>query len=354
MHVARRLTSAALAAGLLLAGCGADDAATADVDVAQGWTLALVRDDLERPTQLATDGETVYVAELSGEEDAGTGRVRDLGGPSGEGTPRLVLDGLLVPTGLAVLAAGGFVVQEGRDVVRYDLRAEPDPMLAPDAARTVLVDDLPWNGRSQGSLTLLDDGRLLHSATHEGEEPDLTPGSGAVYVSPVDGSSAPQLVAGGFKVPYAAGVGPDGRLWVTDVGDGRVDGQQVVEELHVFDGVDTHAPATGGWPLCTGRNVPVAEFGADLNHCADLPEPAALFPPRSTPTGLAIGADGRVLVSLFTTPSVRGGVVEVHEDGTVTDVLRGLETPHDLLALDDGSYLLTTHLGGQLFRLTPP
>lgn len=355
MRVGRRTILAVLTAGLALTGCGGDDPVSS-FDVAQGWTVTLVRDDLERPTQLATDGDTVYVAELSGEETAGTGRVRDLGGPLGDGAPLLVLDDLPVPTGLVVLPDGGFVVQEGRELVRYDLLEEPGQLTAPERERTVLSADLPWNGRSQGALTLLDDGRVLHSSTHEGEEPDLTPGSGAVYVSPVDGSTEPEVVAIGFKVPYAHAVGPDGSVWVTDVGDGRVDGAQVVEELHRFAAIAPGAdePPHGGWPICTGDNVPIAEWGATVEDCTVTEAPVATFPPRSTPTGLAIGDDGRVLVSLFTTENVTGGVVEVAADGTVTDVLRGLETPHDLLALDDGSFLLTTHLGGQLFRLTPP
>lgn len=353
MRGVRRLMAVAVAAGLVLTAC-ADGDAMAGVDVAQGWSLGLVRDDLERPTQLATDGETVHVAELVGEEGAGNGRVRDLGGPIGEGTALLVLDDLVVPTGLVVLDDGSFVVQEGRELARHDLLDEPDAMVAPAAERSVLTGDLPWNGRSQGSLTLLDDGRVLHSSTHEGEEPDLTEGSGAVYATAPDGSGDPEPVAVGFKVPYAHAVDGDGRLWVTDIGDGRVDGVQVREELHRFDAFGGDDVPHAGWPMCTGGNVPVAQWGATEADCAATQVPVATFPPRSTPTGLAIGADGRVLVSLFTTPTVRGGVVEVHQDGTVSDVVRGLETPHDLLALDDGSFLLTTHLGGQLFRLTPP
>ncbi len=348
MARARRTIVAALAAGLVLAACGEDT--TDELDVAAGWSVELVREDLDQPTQLAlhADGERVLVAELSGEEGAGTGRVRDLGEGGTADLPLVLLEDLVVPTGLVAVDEATLLVQEGRDLVRWDLAAAGGP------SRSVLVGDLPWNGRSQGTLTLLDDGRVLHSSTHEGTEPDLVPGSGAVYATPVDGTGAPELVAVGFKVPYAHAIGTDGRLWVTDIGDGRVDGQQVLEELHVFEGVDTTSPATGGWPLCTGRNRPVVEYGASQRACTDLPQPAAVFPPRSTPTGLAVTGDGRVLVSLFTTTTVRGGVVEVAPDGTVTDVVRGLETPQDLLPLPDGSFLLTTHLGGMLYRLTPP
>lgn len=346
----RRAIAAALAAGLVLAACGQD--ATSQLDVADGWDVQLVRADLDRPTQLALhpDGERVLVAELSGAEAAGTGRVLDLGVGGRADVPAVLLEGLVLPTGLVAVDGTTLVVQEGRELVRWSLSPSEQGV----ERRTVLVGDLPWNGRSQGTLSLLEDGRVLHSATHEGIEPDLTPGSGAVYATAVDGSGGPQLVAVGFKVPYAHAVSDDGRLWVTDVGDGRVDGAQVQEELHVFEAVDPTTPATGGWPTCTGRNRPVVEYGATAGDCVDLPQPAAVFPPRSTPTGLAVGRDGRVLVSLFTTPMVPGGVVEVAAGGTVTDVVRGLDTPQDVLALPDGTFLLTTHLGGELYRLAPP
>ena len=348
MHGARRRAAAALAAGLLLAGCGSST--PDELEVAEGWTIELVRDDLEQPTQLAlhADGERVLVAELSGEEEQGTGRVRDLGVGGTADAPQVVLEDLTLPTGLAAVDERTLLVQEGRDVVRWDVVEDGEP------ERSVLAGGLPWNGRSQGTLTIFGDGFVLHSATHEGEEPDLVEGSGAVYVTPADGSAEPTLVADGFKVPYAHAVDGAGRLWVTDIGDGRVDGEQVLEELHVFGSVDPEDPASGGWPLCTGNNRPVVEYGATRRTCEDLPLPAAVFPPRSTPTGLAVTGDGRVLVSLFTTTTVRGGVVEVDADGTVTDVVRGLQTPQDLLPMPDGSYLLTTFVGGELHRLTPP
>ena len=351
MWAARWTVALVLAAGLALAACG--QGMSDEVEIAAGWTVELVRDDLDRPTQLALapGGTRVLVAELSGEEEAGSGRVRDLGPGGTADAPQVLLDDLRLPTGLVALDDQALLVQEGRELVRWDLAGASDGV---DDERTVLAGDLPWNGRSQGTLTLLDDGRVLHSATLAGPEPDLVAGSGAVYATPVDGSGAPELVAVGFNVPYAHAVGDDGRLWVTDVGDGRVDGQQVLEELHAFDRIDAGQPVTGGWPLCTGRNRPVVEFGATQRDCADLPLPVAVFPPRSTPTGLALAADGGVLVALFTTQTVRGGVAAVQPDGTITDVVRGLVTPQDLVALPDGSFLLTSHLGGELYHLTPP
>jgi glucose/arabinose dehydrogenase len=81
--------------------------------------------------------------------------------------------------------------------------------------------------------------------------------------------------------------------------------------------------------------------------------PFATFPPRSTPTGVAVLPDGRVLVALFTAAFVEGGVVEVAPDGTVRDILTGVRNPQDLLLLPDGSVLLTAHTEGRLLRLVP-
>lgn len=346
---------AAVAVTAVVAACAPDSPAD-DMAALGGWTLEVVRTDLDGPTQLALgpDGSTVYVAELAGEEDAGTGRVLVLGRDGGADLPIVALDGLETPTGLVVLDDATFLVQEGRALVRHDVEgaiAAGEP--TPDAVRTVLVEDLPWNGRSQGTLTLLDDGRVLHSATHEGAEPDLVEGSGAVYATPVDGSATPELVATGFKVPYAHAIDEDGRLWVTDLNEGRADGVQLPDEVHRFEGVAA-APSDGGWPRCAGSNDPVDDFGFGAADCEDLPPPAVVLPARSSPTGIAI-AGGRVLVALFTTPfAVDGRVVEVGDDGTITDVLRDVATPQDVLALPDGSFLVTTHLDGQLLRLTPP
>lgn len=324
------------------------------VELADGWSAEVVRDDLMGPTQvaLAPDGR-VLVAELNGEEDAGDGRVLDLG-LAGSSESTVVVDGLLTPTGLQVLPNGVLLVQEQVDVVG----------IAPDGARTVLAADSPFNGRSQGTVGQLDpigvNGsvafRGLVTLTGTGSGPTPVAGSGTLSTLGPDGSGLPLAV--GFKNAYAHAFGPDGELYVTEIGDGRYDGAAPPDELNVIPrdvwrraADDNGAPYDGGWPRCTGDADPTEEFGATAAECETLPRPVALFPPRATPTSVTVTPSGRVLVALW----VENRVVEVDpETGGVTDVATAFDRPQHLLAMPDGTVLLTVHGSGELVRLTPP
>ena len=347
----RRAVAVVGALATVLTACSATP--TPDgTDVAGGWTVEVVRDDLVGPTQvaLAPDG-ALLVAELAGGEDAGDGRVRDLGPGGAAPDPRVVVDGLLTPTGLQAHPDGGLVVQEQVDVVRID----------PDAGRTVLVSDSPFNGRSQGTVGQLDEGNTegvfigIVTVTGTGSGPAPAEGSGVLSVV-TDGLRNP--IAVGFKNAYAHALGPDGALYVTEVGDGRYDGEAPPDELNVLPEAVWRAalhgdadPYDGGWPRCTGDADPTEEFGATTEECEALPRPLALFPPRATPTSVAVTSSGRVLVALW----VEDRVVEVDPaTGEVTDVATGLDRPQHLLAMDDGTVLLTVHGSGELVRLTPP
>lgn len=357
----RRRTVAAVATTVgLLAACSGV-AGPDGVGLAEGWSAQVVRDDLVGPTQLAAVpvADVVLVAELGGGEDAGRGRVLDLGEDGARAEPIVMAEGLLTPTGLAADSTEGVVVQEQVEVVDYsDPRSEP--LRPDDAVRSVLVGDRPSNGRSQGTLTPVDPdltGGLvtrLAVATGTGSGPDPAPGSGELYtVTPQE-----HTIAVGFKNAYAHAFGPDDTLYVTEIGDGRYDGERPPDELYAIPSEVWRAaldgggePFDGGWPRCTGDADPTEEFGATAQECAALPAPLALFPPQSTPTSVAVTADGRVLVALW----VENRVVEVDPTtGEVTDVATGLDRPQHLLAMADGSVLLTVHGSGQLLRLQPP
>ncbi len=336
----------------LIAGCSSGGTAPDGVTVAEGWTVDVLRDDLDRPTQLVVADGTMLVAELAGGEDDVDGRVRDLGPEGTAEAPTVVADGLLTPTGVAAGDGGSIVVQEQVDVVR----------IGPDGDRTVLVEDAPSNGRSQGTLTAPHALRpVLAVRTGTGSGPDPVPGSGELYAlldTGHDGPPATAVVAVGFKNAYAHAIGPDDTLWVTEIGDGSYDGQAPPDELNRIpvevwtaaiagDG----APFDGGWPRCTGHADPTEAFGVTRAACEALPRPLALFPPRATPTSVAVTTGGRVLVALW----VENRVVEVDPaTGEVTDVATGLDRPQHLLARPDGTVLLTVHGSGHLLRLTPP
>ena len=352
---------------LLLAACAPSSEEVADVgEPADGWALEVVRDGLDGPTQVVADpldGDTVWVAELAGGEDAGAGRVRrvDLaveGGADAE-VEQPQLERLLTPTGVVVLpGASGrlLLVQEQRGLTAVELDAEGDPVDEPGPVGEVL----PFNGRSQGTLTAVGGGRVLRIATGTGSGPDPQAGSGVLYAT--DAAAGPAAttvpVAVGFKNAYAHAVGPDGELYVTEIGDGTYDGEPPPDELNVVPASAWRAalagdgePYDGGWPRCTGDQDPTEEFGVTAADCAGLPAPLTTFAPRATPTSVAVTEEGRVLVALW----VEGRVVEVDPGtGAVTDVVTGLDGPQHLLARPDGSVLLTVHGTGHLLRLLPP
>lgn len=363
----RRLLGTVAAVALLGAACTSGGGAPEGADVADGWSVEVVRDDLQRPTQLVegADGITLFVAELAGGEDAGEGRVLDLGDEGVADEPIEMLTGRLTPTGLAVTSPTSLFVQEQETLLSVELEGQTPfaPSRPPtDAIEQVLVEGLAFNGRSQGTLSLVEPSNgsagamLLATATGSGSGPDVPAGSGRLFRPPV-GESVERDVAVGFKNAYAHDIGPDGTLWVTEIGDGTYDGERPPEELNAIPAEVWQAtldgsgePYDGGWPDCTGDGDPTEEFGVTAEDCAELPGPVALFPPQSTPTSVAVNDDGRVLVALW----VENRVVEVDPDsGEVTDVVTGLDRPQHLLARDDGSFLLTVHGSGQLLRLTP-
>lgn len=340
----------------MLASCslvGGSDGAPDDVTVADGWSVEVVRDDLVGPTQLVAgpEGASLYLAELAGDEGEGAGTVSTVDA-DGSGDKAPLLDGLLTPTGLEVVAQDEVFVQEQATLSTVRFTGE-------DQESQVLTEGLPDNGRSQGTLSLVDgpDGaRLLAISTGTGSGPEVG-SSGRLYAAATDDLEE-RDVAIGFKNAYAHAVGPDGSLYVTEVGDGSYDGEAPPDELNVIPAQVWQAalagdgdPFDGGWPDCTGDNDPTEEFDVTADDCASRTAPLALFPPRSTPTSVAVTDDGRVLVALW----VEGRVVEVDPDsGEVVDVLTGIERPQHLLTIDGGDVLLTVHGSGELWRLTPP
>lgn len=328
---------------------------------ADGWVAEVVRDDLDGPTQVAAeprDADILWVAELAGDEDAGAGRVRRLdlaSGPDDGVVAAPGLDGLRTPTGVVAVGTEGgtrLVVQEQRRLTSVLLDGGGTPVAASERSG----DPLPFNGRSQGTVTALGDGRVLHAATGTGSGPDPTVGSGVLYASDV-ATGHRTVVASGFKNAYAHAIGPQDELYVTEIGDGTYDGEPPPDELNVLPSAVWRAaldgegePYDGGWPRCTGDADPTAAFGATAAECAALPRPVATFAPRATPTSVAVTADGRVLVALW----VEDRVVEVDPaTGTVSDVLTGVDRPQHLLARDDGTVLVTVHGSGELLRLVP-
>lgn len=337
----RRLVATVLAVAAVSAACSdqgesADPAASAP-DLPRGTSV--VAEGLDGPTQIVAgpDGSLV-VAQLNGPEGEPTGQVLELDPESGD--TRVLLEGLDTPTGVLWLDDHLWVMQRrSLSVARWDGEGDPESL-------RVVLEELPFNGRSEGTLTALPDGRLLYETSGSIRDGDVVGGSGVLWVlDPRTEESEP--LATGLKNAYAHAVLGDGSVLTTEIGDNVTDPPP--DELQLFDppGVDaTDATVPdGGWPDCPPPG-----------QCPGVTGPLALFPAGSTPTGVAL-IDGRSFVALFVT----GSVLEVDPQGwaqgdgprSPATVLEGLEGPHTLLATPDGELLISEHLSGRILSWRP-
>ena len=347
-HNRHRRVAAAIAIVAALVGCGADGEPT-QVDgivVPDGFAVATVIDGLEGPTQIAADGTGGFVvAELNGGERDGTGRVlryRDL---DADDVAEVLVTDLAVPTGVTVDTDGRLWIMEQR---RLTVGPLDDP-----ADRTVVLDELPFNGRSEGSLTALADGGILYdtSGSRDAARPaELKPGHGTLWrlASP---DAEPVVVATGFKHAYAHVVDADGQLWSTEMSDGRLDDAVPSDELVlVAEGDDF------GYPTCIGDGVPVSELGATADDCAATPPSHALFEPRATPTSVAVAPwDGEtLLVALWNDREIVAVPRETADEPHRPDVVvSGDLTPQHLLAVGE-RLLVTDFAGGRVLAISAP
>ena len=319
--------------------------AAPNLTLPEGYTASVVTTGLQQPTQmlLGPDGR-LWLAELSGGENASTGQIVALDLATGE--REVLLDGLFKPTGLAVLD-GALWLAAGRDLLRAPLAGG-----RPGAPETVLQ-NLPFNGRSNGTLTPTPDGALLFETSGSRQGNEAAAGSATLWrLEPADATEAPtpQPLATGLKGAYAHAFGADGDLYTTEIGDDPVNGEAPPDELNrVVPGGDY------GWPRCYGDRQPALNYGGTAEGCAETQAPVALFAPRSTPTSVAASpfeADA-LLVALWG-PATPGVVRVDTQTGEVTPFISGLRTPQSLLALPDGTLLVSDFSAGALYRVTGP
>lgn len=322
MWPSRRLMAVAVLAivGAVPASCSSDQRA---YDVAV--------EGLVGPTQLSPGpGSTLLVAQLAGPENARMGKVEAIVPGGG---PVVLAEGLDKPTGVAWAdGAVWIMVRRGLVRMRWD-----GPGSTPGPVETVL-DELPYNGRSEGTLTVLPDGRIVFETsgtTRDGRSAE--PGSGRLWA--IDSVSLARTeLAFGLKNAYAHALVGDGTLLVTDVNDASPAPEDELNVL-VLD-----PPAAGpidfGWPRCVD-----AHTGAG---CDGATPPLLRLPPGATPTGVAV-VGRRAYVVLHT----QGRIVSIDLDdpGDAPRVeLEGLTRPHTVLALD-GELLVTEHDTGRILRV---
>ncbi len=328
-----------VALAVAVAACGSPAPApeAADVSVPDGFEVVEVVTGLDGPTQVVVteDGDLV-VAQLAGGERDGTGQVLRIAADDPT-EPTVLVDGLLVPTGVAVVGDELWVMEQ-RTLTRGPLGADD---------RVVVAEELPYNGRSNGTLTVLADGSVLFNTSGSERGGGVVEDSGRLWTVTAGGD--PVELASGFKHAYAHVVDDDGTLWATEVGDGRFDGEPPADEV-----VAVEAGVDHGWPRCVGDNRPVAEYGVTEADCADVPRSHAVFEPGATPTSVAVAPwdPDTLLVALWT----RGEVVAVPmapgdapHAGEV--FLTGIDHPQHLVA-DGDRLLVVDHGGGRILAVT--
>jgi glucose/arabinose dehydrogenase len=315
---------------LLLAACaGEPEGESVALDLPSGLRAEVVAAGLQGPTQLiaAPDGEGWWVGQLAGPERQDVGQVVAVAPGGGI---EVLLDGLATPTGIAVWR-DALWVQTPRELLRAPLADG-----RPGDVEAVLT-DLPNNGRSQGTLSIIDDA-LVFTTTGSLRGGEPVEGSGRLWALR-EPDAEPEVLATGFKNAYAHATTADGAVLVTEIAE-PIGGGVPVEELNVLvPGGDY------GWPGCAGDGEAISG-----GSCAGTEPPLATFPPSSTPTSVVVSpfdAD-RALVALW----VGRRVVSVPLAGGEPEPwLTGVERPQHLLADGDGALLLVDHGEGRILRI---
>ncbi len=331
----KRRLAVVLVAVLISTSCSADDAPSVEgVTVPDGFEVVEVFDGLSSPTQIGpgVDG-SLLVAQLNGGENDQLGQVLvvDLDDRS----TRVIYNDLDKPTGVALLGDEIYVMERDKLSVG-SLDAEP---------LEVVVDELPTNGRSEGTLTVTPDQTLLFNTSGSMSDGEVVEDSGQLWELQPGGS--PQVLATGFKNAYAHHVDDSGEVWVTEVSDGLFDGAPAADEVVVVtDGID------GGWPRCVGDQRPVVEFGGDQQSCANTARSLAVFEPGATPTSIAAApwGDDQLLAALWNEGRVALLEVGGERPVQVETMLEGVDHPQHLLAVGE-SVLVTDPDAGRILSI---
>ena len=332
------LAALAIAVATTAVACSSDSpevdgSATAGSTVTEPASTRVVVEGLDGPTQIAhgPDGQ-LLIAQLAGDEADASGQILVV--DVDNGSRRVLMDGLDKPTGVAWTRGSLFVM-----VRRSLLRAEWAGGSTEPGETQVVMDGLPFNGRSEGTLTVLNDGRLLWETTGALVDNVAVTDSGTLWIYD-PATDVAQPIATGLKNAYAHTQLADGRIVTTEIGDNIAN--PPVEEINI---VDPAAMADFGWPNCPGDQ-----------SCTDVSGPLAVFPPSATPTGVA-RLDSDLYVALFVT----GEVVRISADTwrpgdemrKPVPVLTDLAGPHTLLARPNGELWISEHLSGRVIAWQP-
>jgi glucose/arabinose dehydrogenase len=343
---------------LLLVACGEEgETAVPNTSIpksplimSDGFTAERVVTGLSRPTQFiwGPDGR-LWLAQLFEGESDGAGQIVAV--DLATGAQEVLLDGLNKPTGIAVLNNALWIAEASQL-----LRAELDDQLRPQTPE-VILSDMPNNGRSNGSLTISPDGLLLYETSGRRSGNRASAGSGILWAINPAQPNNPTALATGLKNAYAHVFDTNGRLWITEIGDGAVTGTdfegQPPEELNLVI-----AGADFGWPQCFGNQEPALNRAGTAEICSQTAWPVALFPPQATPTSIVVAPwdESVLLVALWLRQEVTAvSLSEVNGrfTGTTTPFITGFGNPQHLLPSPDGALLVSDYREGVIYHVAP-
>jgi glucose/arabinose dehydrogenase len=321
---------------------------TASLSLPSDYEAEVVVRGLRGQTQmiLGPDGD-LWVGQLAGGENEGQGQIVAISLTSGE--QRILLDDLFKPTGLAVLAEALWIAA-GRDLLRVPLN-ETGQVGTPE----IILKELPFNTRSEGTLTVSPAGRLIFETSGQRSGNQAVEGSGQLWeLDPTDPTN-PRPLASGLKNAYGHTFDAAGRLWLTEIHDGVVNGEAPPDEVNLWlQGADF------GWPGCFGFQQAALNYGGSVESCRATRPPVALFPPHSTPTSIVLSPweENTLLVALWgpaETTIVRVSFTLAGDNaiGQVEPFLTGMQNPQHLLLLPEGRLLASDFRTGLIYQISP-
>ena len=295
----------------------------ADLNLPEGYTAVQLPLTFDRPTQFLIQENQLWVAQLAGRENEQQGEIIRVDLETGAKT--IIAQGLDKPTGIALVDQTVWVATRDA-LLRIDTNAS-DPQ--PEG----VLEGLPNNGRSNGTLTVMPSGEILYETSGNKKDSD----SGKLWA--IDAQTlAVREMATGFKGVYAHVVDDNGRVWLTEIADGSLDGVPYPDEVNLLKEGGNY-----GWPTCYGRDLQ----GTDCQNT----EPAlTIFGAGSTPTSIAVSPfePDTLLVALW----VFGEIVAVDMNtGEKRPFLSDLNNPQHLFHTD-GALWFSDYATGKIYRIS--
>lgn len=326
------LLAGLLVAGFLIAGCSSDD-----VEIAGSFEVRQVASGLQQPTQIMMlDDGRLLAAQLSGGENDETGSVVAV--DLADGSTDVWFEGLDKPTGVAVISDTVWIME------RNSLSRGP----VGGGTTEVVLADLAYNGRSEGTLTTRNDRSLLFNTSGRRAGNERVAGSATIWqYDPA--WSGPTEFAVGIQNAYAQVVDDEGTVWSVDISGSNADSGIPDSLVAVAAGDDL------GWPQCAAAGgFPISAYGGTPELCPDERR-VVRFGGGSTPTSITIAPwdPDLLVVALWSL----GNVVTVPRptDSGPSDIevlYSDFERPQHVLAVGDEVFV-ADHATGTVVAIGP-